>query len=88
VLCSNFNIVILQMSIRHKRKKRKMKNEEILQALDQANLDLTFFNTMDKIIREKNAKNFIKTLGRKFNETQTTQLMDMLCKYEEYLDKK
>ena len=44
-------------------------------------------DTMNKVLRQKNAKEFIKTLGRDFNEVQTNQLIDMLCKYEQFLDK-
>lgn len=45
-------------------------------------------DTMSKVLRQKNAKEFIKTLGKDFNEVQTNQLIDMLCKYEQFLDEK
>ena len=45
-------------------------------------------DTMNKVLRQKNANEFIKTLGKDFNEVQTNQLIDMLCKYEQFLDKK
>lgn len=45
-------------------------------------------DTMNKVLRQKNAKEFINTLGKDFNEVQTNQLIDMLCKYEQFLDEK
>jgi hypothetical protein len=45
-------------------------------------------DTMNKVLRQKNAKEFIKTLGKDFNEVQTNQLIDMLCNYEQFLNEK
>lgn len=41
--------------------------------------------SFEKLIREKNAKKFIKELNKTFNETQTTNLINLLSNYEKFL---
>jgi hypothetical protein len=65
----------------------KPTEQEILDALDGYTGEQAL-STMNKVLRQKNANEFIKTLGKDFNEVQTNQLIDMLCKYEQFLDEK
>lgn len=65
----------------------KPTEQEILDALDGYTGEQAL-SAMSKVLRQKNAKEFIKTLGKDFNEVQTNQLIDMLCKYEQFLDEK
>ena len=65
----------------------KPTEQEILDALDRYTGEQAL-SAMSKVLRQKNAKEFIKTLGKDFNEVQTNQLIDMLCKYEQFLDEK
>ena len=41
--------------------------------------------SFEKLIRQKNAKKFIMTLSKKFNESQTTSLINLLSDYEKFL---
>jgi hypothetical protein len=41
--------------------------------------------SFEKLIREKNAKKFIETLNKKFNEAQTSNLINLLSNYEKFL---
>jgi hypothetical protein len=41
--------------------------------------------SFEKLIREKNAKKFINTLSKKFNEAQTSNLINLLSNYEKFL---
>jgi len=41
--------------------------------------------SFEKLLREKNAKKFIKELNKTFNEAQTTNLINLLSDYEKFL---
>lgn len=41
--------------------------------------------SFEKLIREKNAKKFINTLSKTFNQVQTSNLINLLSDYEKFL---
>jgi len=41
--------------------------------------------SFEKLIRQKNAEKFIKTLSKTFNESQITTLIKLLSDYEKFL---
>lgn len=42
--------------------------------------------SLEKLLRKKNAEKFINTLSKKFNEAQTRNLINLLCDYEKFLN--
>lgn len=57
----------------------------IEQALETAN-PLQAFEAMQKVLRRRNAEKFIQSLGVKFSESQKQNFIDVLCKYESFLE--
>lgn len=58
--------------------------EKLLENADETQLS----NAIIKVIRKSNAKEFIDTLNKNFNESQKESFMEILCEYEAFLDKK
>lgn len=45
------------------------------------------FEAMNKILRKRNAEKFIDSLNKTFNESQKESFTNILCEYEEFLEK-
>lgn len=45
------------------------------------------FKAMNEILRKRNAEKFIDSLNKNFNESQKESFINILCEYEEFLEK-
>lgn len=65
--------------------KQKQKEMKFEQALETAN-PLQAFEAMQKVLKKRNAEKFIQSLGIKFSESQKQNFIEVLCKYESFLE--